>query len=64
VHHGGLLPILKEMVEILFSRNLIKVLLATETFAMVSKHRFSNTYLDYNVRLMMCSNCWLRFERV
>jgi antiviral helicase SKI2 len=32
IHHGGLLPILKEMVEILFSRNLIKVLLATETF--------------------------------
>lgn len=36
VHHGGLLPILKEMVEILFSRNLIKVLFATETFAMGS----------------------------
>lgn len=34
VHHGGLLPILKEMVEILCSRNLIKVLFATETFAM------------------------------
>ncbi len=33
-HHGGLLPILKEMVEILFSRNLIKILFATETFAM------------------------------
>ena len=33
-HHGGLLPILKEMVEILFSRTLIKVLFATETFAM------------------------------
>jgi antiviral helicase SKI2 len=33
-HHGGLLPILKEMVELLFSRNLIKVLFATETFAM------------------------------
>lgn len=30
VHHGGLLPILKECVEILFSRNLIKVLFATE----------------------------------
>lgn len=28
------MPILKEMVEILFSRNLIKVLFATETFAM------------------------------
>ena len=34
IHHGGLLPILKEMVELLFSRNLIKVLFATETFAM------------------------------
>jgi len=34
VHHGGLLPILKEMVEILFSRGLIKILFATETFAM------------------------------
>lgn len=33
-HHGGLLPILKEMVEILFARGLIKVLFATETFAM------------------------------
>ena len=34
VHHSGLLPILKEAVEILFSRSLIKVLFATETFAM------------------------------
>ena len=34
VHHGGLLPIMKELVEILFSRGLIKVLFATETFAM------------------------------
>lgn len=34
VHHGGLLPILKEMVEILFGRGLVKVLFATETFAM------------------------------
>jgi antiviral helicase SKI2 len=31
IHHGGLLPILKETVEILFSRNLIKILLATES---------------------------------
>ncbi len=53
VHHGGLLPIVKEvrlipscfaffikvqlfqLVEILFSRGLVKVLFATETFAMV-----------------------------
>lgn len=32
-HHSGLLPILREMVEILFSKGLIKVLFATETFA-------------------------------
>lgn len=34
VHHGGLLPIVKECVEILFARTLVKVLFATETFAM------------------------------
>lgn len=32
-HHSGLLPMLKEIVEILFSKGLIKVLFATETFA-------------------------------
>jgi superfamily II RNA helicase len=32
-HHSGLLPVLREMVEILFGRGLIKVLFATETFA-------------------------------
>ncbi|GLB35762.1 putative DSHCT [Lyophyllum shimeji] len=34
VHHGGLLPLVKEVVEILFARGLVKVLFATETFAM------------------------------
>jgi antiviral helicase SKI2 len=34
VHHGGLLPIMKELVEILFAQTLVKVLFATETFAM------------------------------
>ncbi|KAK8098800.1 uncharacterized protein PG998_012041 [Apiospora kogelbergensis] len=34
VHHGGLLPIVKEVVEILFAQTLVKVLFATETFAM------------------------------
>jgi len=33
IHHGGFLPILKEIVEILFSEGLVKVLFATETFA-------------------------------
>jgi superfamily II RNA helicase len=32
-HHSGMLPILKEIVEILFDKGLIKVLFATETFA-------------------------------
>lgn len=34
VHHSGLLPIVRELVEMLFCRGLIKVLFATETFAM------------------------------
>jgi len=33
VHHSGLLPIQKELIEILFSKGLIKFLFATETFA-------------------------------
>lgn len=32
-HHSGLVPMLKEIIEILFSRGFIKVLFATETFA-------------------------------
>jgi superfamily II RNA helicase len=32
-HHSGLLPVLKEIVEILFGRGLVKLLFATETFA-------------------------------
>ena len=34
VHHGGLLPIMKEIVEILFAKSLVRILFATETFAM------------------------------
>ncbi|RDB20630.1 ATP-dependent RNA helicase mtr4 [Hypsizygus marmoreus] len=33
IHHGGLLPILKEIVELLFQAGYIKVLFATETFS-------------------------------
>lgn len=32
-HHSGLLPLLKEIVEILFARGFIKILFCTETFA-------------------------------
>ncbi|MCP9263772.1 Superkiller viralicidic activity 2-like 2 [Dirofilaria immitis] len=34
VHHSGLLPIVKEVIEILFGEGLIKTLFATETFSM------------------------------
>ncbi|KAL0227919.1 hypothetical protein RCL1_004062 [Eukaryota sp. TZLM3-RCL] len=34
IHHSGLLPILKEIVEMLFQRGLINVLVCTETFAL------------------------------
>ena len=34
IHHGGLLPIVKEITEIMFQHSLVKVLFATETFAM------------------------------
>ena len=34
IHHGGLLPIIKETIEILFQEGLLKILFATETFAM------------------------------
>lgn len=33
IHHSGLIPVFKELIEILFSQKLIKVLFATETFA-------------------------------
>ena len=34
VHHSGILPILKETIELLFAKGLVKLLFATETFAM------------------------------
>ena len=33
IHHAGMLPIFRELVEIMFSRGYIKLLFATETFA-------------------------------
>lgn len=33
IHHSGVLPILREMVEILYGKGYVKVLFATETFA-------------------------------
>lgn len=33
-HHSGILPIIKEVVELLFQKGYVKILFATETFAM------------------------------
>ena len=33
IHHAGVLPVIREMIEILFGKGYIKILLATETFA-------------------------------
>ena len=33
IHHAGIMPILREMVELLFEKRYIKLLFATETFA-------------------------------
>ena len=33
IHHAGILPVLREMVELLFEKGFIKLLIATETFA-------------------------------
>lgn len=33
IHHAGIMPILREIVELLFEKNYIKLLFATETFA-------------------------------
>jgi antiviral helicase SKI2 len=33
IHHAGVMPVLREMVEILYSKGYIKLLFATETFA-------------------------------
>ena len=33
IHHAGLIPVLREMVEIMFGKGYVKILFATETFA-------------------------------
>lgn len=47
-HHSGLLPILKEIIEILFNKGYIKVLFATETFAVgINMPTKTVVFLDY-----------------
>ena len=54
VHHSGLLPILREVIEILFQESLVKVLFATETFAMGTIHI---THLRIDVHCLLLWDC-------
>ena len=48
-HHSGLLPLLKEIVEILFGKGLIKVLFCTETFAVgINMPTKTAVFMDYH----------------
>lgn len=49
IHHAGLLPILKEIIEVLFQEGLIKVLFATETFS-IGLNMPAKTVVFTNVR--------------
>jgi len=49
IHHAGIMPILREMVELLFSKGYIKLLFATETFA-VGINMPTKTVLFTNVQ--------------
>jgi superfamily II RNA helicase len=63
-HHSGMLPILKEIVEVLFDKGFIKILFATETFAvginMPTKSVVFTSYRKYddlteNMRMLRTS---------
>ncbi|CAK9262411.1 unnamed protein product [Sphagnum jensenii] len=49
IHHSGLLPVLKEVIEILFQEGLIKCLFATETFS-IGLNMPAKTVVFTNVR--------------
>jgi ATP-dependent RNA helicase DOB1 len=49
IHHSGLLPLLKEVIEILFQEGLIKALFATETFS-IGLNMPAKTVVFTNVR--------------
>eukprot|EP01135_Chromosphaera_perkinsii_P004186 Nk52_evm5s271 gene=Nk52_evmTU5s271 len=49
IHHSGLLPILKEVIEILFQEGLLKALFATETFS-IGLNMPARTVVFTNVR--------------
>jgi antiviral helicase SKI2 len=49
IHHAGIMPVLREMVELLFSKGYIKLLFATETFA-VGINMPTKTVLFTNVQ--------------
>lgn len=59
VHHSGLLPIIKELVELLFQEGLVKALFATET---VRFHLFWLSFQEIWITLV-CVN-WCKYVTV
>lgn len=60
-HHSGLLPLLKEIVEILFSKGFIKLMFCTETFAvglnMPTKTVLFAGFKNTMIRQILCVCC-------
>lgn len=54
IHHSGLLPLLKETIEILFAEGLIKALFATETFSMGLNMPARTVCFDYVETFYFC----------
>ena len=53
VHHSGLLPVIKELVEILFQEGLVKALFATETVRLLSWHQFFFFLVEYQIKQLL-----------
>ena len=49
IHHGGMLPVFRELVEIMFERRYVKMLFATETFA-IGMNMPTKTVIFTNLR--------------
>lgn len=62
VHHSGLLPILKEVVEILFQEGLLKALFATETFSTGVLHGVAFCVLLASTRAWLQSMSYQRMR--
>jgi len=59
VHHSGLLPVIKELVELLFQEGLVKALFATETVRFYPAYDF---FLSFSSTSRMSLGCIFFFQ--